>query len=1108
MKQINRKSLWFRSMAILLAALLGMSAPVLAAAQLISYDDERYDYEYYSDYYEEDEEAEEYDGSELEAIVEYLGYEDEIPDVPNNLTTYEQFLHNVELFPALWDSETGRTGAAFQWTNNETHDLIGTTWNERPDRDNNFNIVEEVFIELPIDSDGSGRRDLIRATIRRPVESERVPGLRIPAFLEVSPYRDGTLTLTVVDITRPRFASPDTSHFTYADVESLLPRAADWPWDRDEAIFWDADAGIWHTGELGATLDLGVVPAARPAVAPENVVTRGNPVPATGGGGHTNHGGVFAQYMFVRGYAVISTNSIGNVFSDGFTSTGGIGETLSAVAAIQWLNGNARAFTCQDAIYEVDATSWSNGMVAMAGVSYNGTLPIAAAATGVEGLGLIIPQAAISNWYYYHRGSGTVMYPGRNNAWHAGFPGEEASDLALLCFTRRGVSGAASLNAASRNIPSFVNFHADTDEGRMLRANADAHWASMIADEDMASGNYNRFWDERNYLATADRITAGIIMQHALNDFNVMPIHFDVFYRAVQEHSNAEMRVVLNRSGHSGFHTHDALFDWQHLWFDHFLNGIPNNALEMPKVQIQSSVTGAYESFDSWPIAGSVYRRYFLTPSWEDPTSTTGTLDFAVPASREFTIQDAQNNWDARWNATAAPAAGSQFVSPAFFARDGGAGAIVADGTRATRLANWERGLFNVLNLEAQSTERLAFVIDIEENVRMNGTIVASIEAASDRPFGNISASLVEIRPANRGRAFGTGATGAGAAINTHTVRTIPAHNGVGAINILAPNAPVNPAGNNFWIDYKKLTMGHADIQNPNQTDIITVSNFHSVAEGLERLTRGRTHLEAGHQNFIPDFYFQSIVPEPGEFNTYVFAFQTMDWEFEAGTQLAIMVFTTDYRYTLTPENPPEVTIRTGANTFVDIPTITPLVVEDELVTQVYENIKGELFDESGVQAELEVIVSLNAVMDAEQRAAEIASYMKDRFDVPSDISIIARLVSSESKVETWEIAVGRGAAGRFINLDIISFALTTTPNDFVSVWETGRNTRHWQTIFYVTQTFSDMSTIRFSTSFVIPGQSANLRGEYANFAGLLEGKTIIFDIRNNGSNIVMFEFR
>jgi len=1094
-------------MAILLAALLGMSSPVLAITQLVAYDGAIIDYHEDDDYYYEDEPA--YDDLELEAIVDHLGYEDEPADTPNNLTIYEQFLQNVELFPALWDAETGRTGAAFQWTGNETHDLVGTTWNERPNRDNDFNIVEEVFIELPIDTDGDGKRDLIRATIRRPVESERVPGLRIPAFLEVSPYRDGTLTLTVVDITRPRFAAPDTSHFTFADVESLLPRAADWPWDRDEAIYWDVDARVWRTGTQAATLDIGVIPAARPAVAPENVVTRGNPVPATGGGGHTNHGGTFAQYMFVRGYAVVATNSVGNVFSDGFTSTGGICETLSSIAAIQWLNGNARAFTCQNAIYEVDATSWSNGMVAMAGVSYNGTLPIAAAATGVEGLGLIIPQAAISNWYYYHRGSGTVMYPGRNNAWHAGFPGEEASDLALLCFTRRGVSAASSLNAIARDIPSFVRFHADTDEGRMLRANADAHWAAMIEAEDIASGNYNRFWDDRNYLATADRITAGIIMQHALNDFNVMPRHFDVFYRAVAEHSNAEMRVVLNRSGHSGFHTHDALFDWQHLWFDHFLNGIPNNALDMPKVQIQSSVTGAYESFDSWPIAGAAYRRYFLTPSWENPTNTTGTLGFAVPESREFTIQDAQNHWNPRWNATAAPAAGSQFVSPAFFDRDGGVGAIVADGTRASRLANWERALFNVNNLGAQSTERLAFVIDIEEDVRMSGTIVASIEAASDRPFGNISAALVEIRPASQGRTFGTGAAGAGAGINTHIVRTIPAHNGVGAINILAPNPPVNPSGNNFWIDYKKLTMGHADIQNPNQTDIITVCDFHTVAEGFEGLTRGRTYMEAGHQNFIPNFYFQSIIPEPGEFNTYVFSFQTMDWEFEAGTQLAIMVFTTDYRYTLTPENPPEVTIRTGANTFVDIPSISPLFVEDELVIEVYENIRGELFDEYGIQEKLEILVPFDAIMDSVQRTEAIESYIRARFNLPSEISIIARLVSSESITETWEIAIGRGATGRIINLDIITFALTTSPADFIRIGETARNSRQWAISFWVTQTFSDISYNRFESSFTLPGANANHRGAYVFGEGhILEGCTILYDIRNNGSNVVTFELR
>ena len=848
------------------------------------------------------------------------------------LAVDDSFRQNVELFPELWCSETLRTAPAFQWTGANTHDLVtgnvvvDGNFISRPDRDNDFNIVEEVFIELPIDTDGDGRRDFIRATIRRPIESERYADLRIPAFIETSPYREGTLGLTVADITIPMFATPDTSHFTFADARSLLPRAADWPWDRAEAIYWDVAAQEWRVGAQAPTLDIGVIPAARPA-APGGIVTRGNPVPVGGNGGHTNIGGAFAQYMFVRGYAVIATNSVGNVFADGITSTGGICETLSAIAAIQWLNGNARGFTCQNAIYEVDATTWSNGMAAMSGTSYNGTLPIAAAATGVEGLGVIIPIAAISNWYYYHRGNGTVVYPGRNNAWHAGFPGEEASDLALICFTRRRTDGQA-LNAIARNIPSYMRFHAPANcpvfgnEGVQLRANADVHWTNMIEAEDIYSGNYNRFWDERNYLATADRFTAGIIVKHCLNDFNVMPRHFDVLYRAVTEHSDAEIRLVLNRGGHTSFMTHDAVFDWAHLWFDYYLFGVDNNALDMPRVQIQSSVTGRYESFDSWPIPGSVYRRYFLNPS-DNPNSAAGNFSFDVPRVREFTIQD---DWDparTSWASTGVPPAGAQYVNQAFLNRTHGAGAQT--GNRPQFLADWERALFDVNNLDAASDERIVFVTELTENVRVSGTIVASIEAASDVPWGNLTAALVEIRPAERGRTFGTGATGGGAGVNTEIVRNIPAHNGAGAINIVTPTAPVNPSGNNFWIDYKKVTSGHADIQNPNQTDLITVCDFHAVAPGFEGLIRGRTYMEAGHQNFIPNYYFQSIIPTPGEFNTYVFSFEVMDWEFQAGDKLAIMVFTSDYRYTMTPSNPPEVTIRTGPNTFVDIPSITPI---------------------------------------------------------------------------------------------------------------------------------------------------------------------------------------
>ena len=47
----------------------------------------------------------------------------------------------------------------------------------------------------------------------------------------------------------------------------------------------------------------------------------------------------------------------------------------------------------------------------MMGTSYNGTIPIAAATTGVEGLEAIVPISAISDWYDYYRANGMVRAP-------------------------------------------------------------------------------------------------------------------------------------------------------------------------------------------------------------------------------------------------------------------------------------------------------------------------------------------------------------------------------------------------------------------------------------------------------------------------------------------------------------------------------------------------------------------------------------------------------------------------------------------------------------------------------------------------------------------------
>ena len=58
----------------------------------------------------------------------------------------------------------------------------------------------------------------------------------------------------------------------------------------------------------------------------------------------------------------------------------------------------------------------------MTGTSYNGTLPLAAATTGVDGLEAIIPIAPNTSYYHYYRSNGLVRHPG-------GYMGEDIDVL-------------------------------------------------------------------------------------------------------------------------------------------------------------------------------------------------------------------------------------------------------------------------------------------------------------------------------------------------------------------------------------------------------------------------------------------------------------------------------------------------------------------------------------------------------------------------------------------------------------------------------------------------------------------------------------------------------
>ena len=197
-----------------------------------------------------------------------------------------------------------------------------------------------------------------------------------------------------------------------------------------------------------------------------------------------------------RGFGVVHSESPGTGHSDGCPTSGGPNETLAATAVIDWLNGDADAFTTRTGAVLAAPVDWHNGRTAMIGASYNGTLPIAAAATGVDGLAAIVPVSAISDWYGYYRANGLVRAPHSdeggtgNNA----FQGEDLDVLADAVYSRR-------------------------DEGNprtICRPVIDALKAQVARD----SGDRTAVWRERAYDLT--KIKAATLIAHGGDDFNVM----------------------------------------------------------------------------------------------------------------------------------------------------------------------------------------------------------------------------------------------------------------------------------------------------------------------------------------------------------------------------------------------------------------------------------------------------------------------------------------------------------------------------------------------------------------------------------------------------------
>jgi X-Pro dipeptidyl-peptidase len=318
------------------------------------------------------------------------------------------------------------------------------------------------------------------------------------------------------------------------------------------------------------------------------------------------------SYWIPRGFAVVHSESPGTGLSEGCASVGAPNESLAPKAVIDWLNGRAKGYTSPDGGEPVDA-DWTTGKVGMTGTSYNGTLPIAAASTGVKGLEAIIPVAAISEWYQYYRNNGAVRAPG-------GFQGE---DLDVLF--------------------DYINTRQNRDYC------IETVREQLMAEQDRATGDYNALWDDRNYMRDVRRIKAATLIWHGTNDWNVMPQQGVQLYEALKR-QGTPAQIYLHQGGHSS--PASGAMPILNRWFTRYLWGHENNVEADPRAWIvrEGASTANPTGYGDYPNPDT--RKVTLTLQ-EGGGTTGGLTSLALPSDATEVLVDAGNTaCNAGWLAT------------------------------------------------------------------------------------------------------------------------------------------------------------------------------------------------------------------------------------------------------------------------------------------------------------------------------------------------------------------------------------------------------------------------------------------------------------------------
>lgn len=277
------------------------------------------------------------------------------------------------------------------------------------------------------------------------------------------------------------------------------------------------------------------------------------------------------DFLIENGYAVAVFNVRGTGNSGGCFEWFGPNEQRDQAILVDWLAGQ----------------EWSNGRVAMQGLSYHGTTPWEAAIQNPEGLKTIVVAGMIGDAYTFsHTPQGATFTT--ISAFNAHF----AWRVSLSPPIQGGPEHATVEHvpvAPERVCPSVIQAMTEDSVGTL------------------AERRDQGYWDDRRLIDHFPEVTAAVFLTHGFQDHH---------YSGHQQQENAVWDVLTNAPkrqlegqwghefpNHNSFNTDWALDDWYDRlleWYDFWLKGVGDAPPREGMVDYQDG-TGAWHASTAWP---------------------------------------------------------------------------------------------------------------------------------------------------------------------------------------------------------------------------------------------------------------------------------------------------------------------------------------------------------------------------------------------------------------------------------------------------------------------------------------------------------------------------